>query len=164
MMSPDERAAKAAQAIIDFVPIRRAAGCDPFHPAQMVAIIADAIRVAEAAERERWLTAGLCDPTARRAHTADARGLVCYLLTGAPDAVAAALRAVSAAGATGIVGSYVPLPSDQFAAIAAAQRERCAVVAEATPVIEGRGSDGEPYPDGYAMIAAAAKAIREDTP
>ena len=51
-MTAEDRARHAAETIIEFVPVRRAAGCEPFHPDQMTAIIADAIRAAVAAERE----------------------------------------------------------------------------------------------------------------
>ena len=72
-----------------------------------------------AAERERWILVGVCDPTVRHPREPDPRGYVHYLLTGRRATLDAALERLRG-HAVGLVGGYVPLPSDQFAAIALA--------------------------------------------
>jgi hypothetical protein len=51
-MTADEWADAAVREIEGFVPLRRAAGCEPYHPDQMRAIFAGVVRAAVLAERE----------------------------------------------------------------------------------------------------------------
>lgn len=83
-MTPERRAEAVYQSL---------AGVDQFCTRDVEAIAA-AIREAVAEERLRWTTAGVCDPTAKSSREPDKRGLVHYLLSGAPEAVDTALRAI----------------------------------------------------------------------
>lgn len=125
--------------------------------------IAEQIREAVAAERERWVLRGACDPTARPAREPDSLGAVHCLLSGTPETLATALKLLGGK-VEGLVGGYVPLPSDQFAAVRAGERERCALIAENWQEMPGVQDGMFGGDDALGCMAAASEGLKCTAP